>query len=674
MDLVGDIIVLTLSAITAVGFSLTARRLGRARRGASLVQAGLVVIALAAAMDLIPYLASGFEIADALSYAAYAIGLMTIAGGLLRWLPLLRRIDEEAERRARAEAELQDALERARSFNAGLEQLARSHIAEGWDRATLAEEAVRRVSQLAGAARVSVWRLDASGSALECETLFDVRTNAHSHAMRVTRASNPAYFEAIESGRVINVEDARTDPVTAAFTAGYLDPNGVGALLDAPILTGSTVRGVVCVEHVGGPRRFSPEDVSLASAVAQYLAVADLAGNAETLAGELKQALKAAEAASEAKSAFLANMSHELRTPLNGVVGMAEALAAGDLTADQADKADIIARSGRHLLAMLNDVLDLSRIEAGALLLTPEATNPCAVVAEVCGLFRVSAEQKGLSLTCACEALPATVRTDPVRLRQILTNLVANAVKFTDAGAVRVETEAERLEDGAWRLTFAVIDSGCGVSPAQQARLFERFSQADNSLSREHGGAGLGLVIARELARAMGGDITLASWPGEGSTFTVSIRAEADDADAAVEAAPEDGGALAGARVLIVDDNEVNRLVARCFVEPQGASVTEADSGQAAIEAFADRPFDLVLLDVHMPGLGGLETLQRLRALPGGHAPVIAITADAFSEDAARYRAAGMDGYVSKPVDRQVLVAACCDQLERARGRAVRSA
>jgi len=596
-----------------------------------------------------------------------------LGAGLWRWLPLLRRIDEEAERRAHAEAELQAALERARRFNAGLEQLGRSHIAEGWDRATLVEEAVRRVSQLAGVARAGVWRLDDRGAALECETAFDAHTNAHSAGMRITRASNPAYFQAIEAGRVVNVEDARTDPVTAAFTADYLDPTGVGALIDAPILAGGAVRGVVCVEHVGGPRRFTPEEVSLVNAVAQYIAVADLAGAAESLAANLKDALKAAEAASEAKSAFLANMSHELRTPLNGVVGMAQALTSDNLAPEQAEKAAIIARSGGHLLSMLNDVLDLSRIEAGALRVLPEPVDPAAVAAEVCSLFRVSAEQKGLTLSWTCEALPERLETDPVRLRQILTNLVANAVKFTDAGAVRVSARAAPLADGGWRLEVAVSDTGCGISPEDQARLFERFSQADSSLSRKHGGAGLGLVIARGLARTMGGEITLASTPGEGSTFTASITAGAADVrDAAAPMAV--GGVLSGARVLIVDDNEVNRLVARCFVEPAGASVTEADSGQAAIDAFAQSPFDLVLLDVHMPGLGGLETLQILRTLPGGDAPVIAITADALSGDAARYAAAGMDGYVPKPVDRTTLIQACCAQLQPRRDAAARSA
>jgi signal transduction histidine kinase/ActR/RegA family two-component response regulator len=602
------------------------------------------------------------------AYGLYALAFVIIGAGLFRWLPLVRRIDQESEAREHAEAELQTALERARQFNAGLEALARQHIEEGWDLTRLVNEAVRRVSQLVGTARVSVWRLADDGAVLECVTLFDVRTGAHERGVRLARSLNPAYFDAIAAGRVINVACAEQDPATSAFTDIYLRPTGVGALLDAPILAGRRVRGVVCCEHVGGDRQWTPEEVSLVSATAQYIAVADLADDSETLAGELKRALKAAEAASESKSAFLANMSHELRTPLNGVLGMAQALSVDGLAPAQAEKADIIVRSGRHLLGVLNDVLDLSRIEAGSLRLAAEPLDPGALITDVCALFEASAAQKGLTITCDTAGLPAHVSADPVRLRQVVSNLVANAVKFTDAGGVQVEARAHEEAGTGWRLEIAVSDTGCGISGPDQGRLFHRFSQADASAGRKHGGAGLGLVIARELAQAMGGNVALRSIPGEGSCFTVTLRAG--------EAAPDISGQqsqiagrLAGARVLLVDDNEINRLVARCFLEPAGATITEADSGLAAIEAFTHAPFDLVLMDVHMPGLGGVETLHRLRALPGGSAPVIALTADALSGDAARYKAAGMDGYVAKPVDRETLIAACAAELA-ARGEA----
>ncbi|MGJ3232062.1 MAG: ATP-binding protein [Oceanicaulis sp.] len=678
MYIFGDLTVLLVSAaMTALMWTVT-RRLGRARRGAHLVVAGLCVLTLAAALDFVEYVPGAADkVGDPIAYAFYALAFLVIGAGLLRWTPLLRRIDEESARRERAEADLQAALERARTFNAGLERLARSHLEEGWDRERLIEEAVRRISQLAGAARVSVWRLQPDGAGVMCETLFDVRTGVHERGVRIARVDNPAYFEAIEAGRIVNVEDALADPATAAFGPGYLVPTGVGALLDAPILAGRRVAGVVCCEHVGGSRRWTPEEVSVVSAAAQYIAVAELADNAETLAGELKQALKAAEAASEAKSAFLANMSHELRTPLNGVVGLAQALASEELEPDQARKADLIVRSGRHLLCVLNDVLDLSRIEAGGLRLAPEPFDPAALVRDVCALFQSSAEAKGLSLSCATAGLPDQITADPVRLRQILCNLTANAVKFTEAGAVRLQAEALELDPGRWSLEIAVHDTGCGIAPEDQARLFSRFGQVDVSAARKHGGAGLGLVIARELARAMDGDIAVRSKPGEGAVFTVTVQAQAAGETGAPQAAAPSVEILAGKRVLLVDDNEVNRLVARCFVEPLGVRVEEADSGAAALEAFAAGRFDLVLLDVHMPGLGGVETLARLRALPGGDVPVIALTADALAGDEARYRTAGMDGYVAKPVDRETLIATCAALLEaapRRRGEGARRA
>ncbi len=670
MNLIGDLTVFTISAAMVVMFWAATRRLGRAGRGANQLLIGLIVLMLGATLDSAEHVPGGTALVQSLlgpassgaAYGLYALAFLIIGASLFRWLPLLRRIDQESAARERAEAELQTALERARQFNAGLEALARLHIEERWDLPRLVDEAVRRVSQLAGAARVSVWRLTDDGAVMECVTLFDVRTGAHERGARLARSLNPAYFDAIAAARVLNVASATRDPITSAFTDIYLRPTGVGALLDAPILAGRRVRGVVCCEHVGGDRQWTPEEVSLVSATAQYIAVADLADDSETLAGELQRALKAAEAASEAKSAFLANMSHELRTPLNGVLGMAQALAGEGLAPAQAEKAEIIVRSGRHLLGVLNDVLDLSRIEAGRLGLAAEPLDPGALITDICALFEASAAQKGLSITCDTAGLPAHVAADPVRLRQVVSNLVANAVKFTDTGGVQVEARAYEEVGAGWRLEIAVSDTGCGISGPDQARLFHRFSQADASAARKHGGAGLGLVIARELAQAMGGDVTLSSTPGKGSCFTVSVRAGEADPDISGQQS-QIAGRLEGARVLLVDDNEVNRLVARCFLEPAGATITEAESGMAAIEAFTRAPFDLVLLDVHMPGLGGVETLDRLRALPGGSAPAIALTADALSGDAARYKAAGMDAYVAKPVDRETLIAACAAQL-----------
>ena len=660
MAALGDLIILLASCFVATLFWAARQRMGRAVKGTRLISLGLFTLSVSAAFDaaeLVPAVNAGLT--ETIGNAGYTLACALLVAGFVHWLPRLAQLDGEVAGRARAEAEYQAALERSRRFNAGLEALGKAHIEDGWDRNRLCQETARRLSALLGCERVSVWRLEAGGSALRCITLFDARAGGHEAGACLQRSTNPAYFEAIENGAVVCVTDALTDPVTRAFGADYLEPVGVGALLDAPIRTGRGVHGVVCCEHVGAPRRWSPEEVSLVSAAAQYVAVAYLAENAETLAAELKRALGEAEAASAAKSAFLANMSHELRTPLNGVLGMARALSDEITAPAQADKLDVITQSGELLLGVLNDVLDLSKIDAGRVQLRAEPVEPADLIRKTCALFQAAADQKGLDLSCRLEALPDTVEADGVRVRQILSNLVANAVKFTDAGSVAVSARA-RAESGDWRFEVSVEDTGCGISADDQARLFERFSQVDESHARKHGGAGLGLVIARELARRMGGDVTVESVPGEGSRFTFTFRAS----PAADAGSCEDDGlspqALAGLKVLLVDDNEVNRLVARAFIEPFGASVTEADGGEEALARFDEQRFDLVLLDAHMPGMNGLEVLTRLRARPGGsEAPVIALTADAMAGDEQRYLDAGMDGYVAKPVDKLTLIRAC---------------
>ena len=660
MAALGDLIILAASCFVATLFWAARQKMGRAVNGTRLISLGLFTLSISAAFDaaeLIPGLEPG--VTEMIGNGGYALACLFLVTGFVRWLPRLAELDGEVAGRARAEAEYQAALERSRRFNAGLEALGKAHIEEGWDRMTLCRETARRLSALLGCRRVSVWRLEPGGGALRCITLFDARTGDHEDGARLERSLNPAYFEAIQTGAVVCVSDAANDPVTRAFGPDYLKPTGVGALLDAPIRTGRGVHGVVCCEHVGEARPWSPEEVSLASAAAQYVAVAYLADNAETLAEELKQALREAEAASAAKSAFLANMSHELCTPLNGVLGMARALSDEIAEPDQAEKLEVIAQSGELLLGVLNDVLDLSKIEAGRMEIRAEPVAPADLITRTCALFQAAAAGKGLDLSWRLDALPDRVDADGVRLRQILSNLVANAVKFTEAGSVTVSAHARR--DGeAWRFSVSVEDTGCGISSDDQARLFERFSQVDGSHARKHGGAGLGLVIARELARRMDGDVTVDSVPGEGSRFTFTFKARPAAADGAVADAEPGAHALSGLKVLLVDDNEVNRLVARAFLEPFGAVVTEADGGAQALSRFDEQRFDLVLLDAHMPGMNGIEVLASLRARSGGaDVPVIALTADALAGDEQRYLSAGMDGYVPKPVDKHALIREC---------------
>jgi signal transduction histidine kinase/ActR/RegA family two-component response regulator len=380
---------------------------------------------------------------------------------------------------------------------------------------------------------------------------------------------------------------------------------------------------------------------------------------------KLKAAVAAAETANASKSAFLANMSHEIRTPLNGVLGMAQAMEAQDLDPASREMLATIRDSGATLMAILNDVLDLSKIEAGKLDIAPIDGDLVHTLSRVRKLFQPKADEKHLTLSLECDAdIPSRLCFDPVRVRQCVSNLVSNAVKFTSRGAVRIKVAASSEEDGQRLITIAVIDQGIGISPEPMSNLFEAFSQADTSTTRTFGGTGLGLVISRRLARLMGGDIAVESEPGKGSTFTFSFIARAaQQVEArATEASSLDARAqkksISGARILLTDDNSVNRQIVRLFLQPQGAAIVEAANGKEALDRLAAEAFDLVLLDVHMPVMDGVEAIQRIRSSdkPWSSIPVLALTADAMSGDRERLVACGMSGYVSKPIDQRELL------------------
>ncbi|MEZ5936780.1 MAG: ATP-binding protein [Hyphomonadaceae bacterium] len=388
---------------------------------------------------------------------------------------------------------------------------------------------------------------------------------------------------------------------------------------------------------------------------------------------ELVAARDEAEASNRAKSEFLANMSHEIRTPLNGVLGMAQALQAEPLTADQTEKVAVILDSGKSLTALLNDVLDFSKIEAGKLEITPVAGDFLHTMKRVRQLFLPQAEEKGLDLSMRIAAdFPERLVYDPVRVRQCVSNLISNAIKFTASGGVEVAIRATPFAEGACEVSIAVRDTGIGVRPDVQARLFSAFTQADGAITRKYGGTGLGLAISRRLARLMGGDITVESEEGEGSTFTLSFRAQEAVAEEPDRLQSADGGAgkdvrsLRGKRVLLTDDNAVNRQVIRLFLAPQGCDLIEATNGKEALDALQTHPIDIVLLDVHMPVMDGKEAIRRIRSSdrPWAGVPVIALTADAMSGDRERYLDMGMTNYISKPVDQRELVARMLSALD----------
>lgn len=419
-------------------------------------------------------------------------------------------------------------------------------------------------------------------------------------------------------------------------------------------------------------------------------------------AEQLSKARKQAEAASDAKSEFLASMSHEIRTPLNGILGMAQALSSRNLNADEQDMVSTILESSKSLMTILNDILDLSKIEAGRLELSPVEGDLRHRLNRLQKFYQPTADEKGLYLKLVVDKdVPSSLVFDTVRIRQCVSNLLSNSLKFTNQGGVIVAVKSivHPQNKDIQKIVIHVSDSGIGISEDQRDGLFENFAQADASTTRKFGGTGLGLAITRKLARMMGGDVKLTSEVGRGTVFTLTFMAKrgktkriqtlqaAQDMPSHAIAKPDDEtgtdtfapapqryrqASLRGMRVLIVDDNAINRRVARLFVEPQGLIATEAADGNEALDMLASHPFDLVLLDMHMPVMDGRETIRQIRASsePWKSIPVIALTADAMSGDREKCLELGMDGYVPKPVDQRELFVTLLNVMNTARGMA----
>jgi CheY-like chemotaxis protein/nitrogen-specific signal transduction histidine kinase len=368
---------------------------------------------------------------------------------------------------------------------------------------------------------------------------------------------------------------------------------------------------------------------------------------------------EAAQAAAEAKAEFLANMSHEIRTPMNGVLGVLHLLKDEEaLSSDGRALLEEALACGSMLATLLNDVIDFSKVEAGRLELAPEALNPEAALEGVANLLRPQAEARGLWLRTLIAPGVGWVSIDPVRLRQMLFNLIGNAVKFTLEGGVEVRLMATGGGPQK-RLRVEIEDTGIGIPDDAQATLFERFHQADRSTTRRFGGSGLGLAITRRLADLMDGEVGLTSREGQGSTFWFEIAAPLAEPDMAREPEEPLAGWLAGMRILIVEDNATNRLIASRMLETLGASVQTANDGAEGVEAANQAAFDLILMDVQMPVMDGVEATRTIRRLaaPVGDTPIIAMTANVFTHQQQSYREAGMTGAVSKPLSPARLLA-----------------
>lgn len=370
---------------------------------------------------------------------------------------------------------------------------------------------------------------------------------------------------------------------------------------------------------------------------------------------ELEGARDKADAANQAKSNFLGIISHELRTPMNGVLGAAQLLSATRLEQTQRDYLSIIRNSGDNLLSLLNDILDMTKIEAGKMTFEQADVNLADLHSRVIGPFEAQAEAKGLKLVSVFTGeVPAVVRGDALRVCQVIQNLLSNAVKFTEAGGIEYIVHGTRINDKRVRFDFSVKDSGSGITPEDLERLFQPFTQVDASSTRRFGGTGLGLTIARRMANIMGGDISVTSEIGKGSTFTMHVEAEVVQWSAVETAEPilaeiEEGGSLS---VLVVEDHPVNRMILEAWLASAGHATASAENGQIAVDMAHDQAFDLIIMDVNMPVMDGLSATRIIRQ--GGanaQTPIAVLSASARSEDHEAGLEAGADAYLNKPID-----------------------
>ena len=564
-------------------------------------------------------------------------------------------------RRTEAEAALRRSQSVLQAHQQALMQLTKSqHIGSGDWQAAL-QELMQTSAIVLAVDRASVWLLDRGGSALECVELYERGAARHSHGQRLNVAQYPRYFAELLQEQVVDAHDVATDPRTSELMEPYLQALQIASLLDVPIFFGGQLAGVVCHERIGTVREWSAEETQFATSIGNLVTLAYEARQRQEAEAALLGAKEAAESANQAKSDFLATMSHEIRTPMNAIVGMADLLSETPLNEDQREYVQIFRDAGSNLLSLINDVLDLSKIEAGHLDLDVVDFDLNDLVQRAAELVAVRAAEKNLELAYQIQPdVPTSLVGDPNRLRQVLLNLLGNAIKFTDQGEVVLRVERDPRSDGPGNILFTVRDTGIGIPPDKLTAIFERFTQVDSSMTRPYHGTGLGLTISRRLVERMGGKIWVESELGRGSMFCFTAKFAAHvHAPQSVPSAHWEQ--LTGLRTLIVDDNATNRLIVRETLVGWGIPAAEVPGGEEALiellrASHEGAPYRLVILDVRMPKLSGWQVAQVISCTPGlTGLSVIMLTSERRAGDQARARECGVVRYLTKPFRRSDL-------------------